>query len=161
MPRIAIDLDGVLTENPAPLAHAANARFSLGLPERAFVDSAGLNVAIDVREWVYSEDGPANSLAAAPGAQEFLQDTIRIFGEGNALIITARPERAAGVTIAWLQRNGFPVCNVIFADDKMTIARRQGCGFAVEDSERHARNYAAGGITCFLIASPHSAPVLY
>ena len=150
-PRIAIDLDGVLTENPAPLAHAANVRFELDLPERAFVDSAGLNVAMHVREWVYSDDGPAHSLQPAPGAQDFLQDAIRLFGEGNALIITARPEGSAAMTIAWLKRYGFPVCNVIFADDKMTVARRQGCGFAVEDSERHARNYAAGGITCFLL----------
>ena len=28
--RIAIDLDGVLTEHPAPLATAANAHFGLG-----------------------------------------------------------------------------------------------------------------------------------
>ncbi|MDQ4099610.1 MAG: phosphoglycerate dehydrogenase, partial [Chloroflexota bacterium] len=158
-PRIAIDLDGVLTENPAPLAHAANARFGLSLPERAFVDSAGLNVALEVREWVYSEDGPAYDLQPAPGAQEFLQDAIRLFGEGNALIITARPEGSAAMTIAWLKRYGFPVCNVIFADDKMTVARRQGCGFAVEDSERHARNYAAGGITCFLLDHDHHASV--
>lgn len=158
-PRIAIDLDGVLTENPAPLAHAANARFGVSLPERAFVDSAGLNVAMEVREWVYSEEGPANSLQPAPGAQDFLHDAIRVFGEGNALIITARPESSAGMTIEWLKRHGFPVCNVIFADDKMTIARRQGCGYAVEDSERHARNYAAGGITCFLIDPTNQSAV--
>src|SRR5680860_1345842 len=35
--RIAIDLDGVLTEHPAPLAAAANQRFKLDLPERAFI----------------------------------------------------------------------------------------------------------------------------
>ena len=103
-PRIAIDLDGVLTENPAPLAHAANVRFELDLPERAFVDSAGLNVAMHVREWVYSDNGPAHSLQPAPGAQDFLQDAIRLFGEGNALIITARPEGSAAMTIAWLKR---------------------------------------------------------
>ena len=150
--RIAIDLDGVLTEHPAPLARAANAHFKMDLPERAFVDSAGLNVPNEVREWVYDMDGPASRLAPCSGAQEFLREMIQTVGEDNALIITARPESAAEMTIGWLRAHGFPSINVLFADDKMTLARRQGCGFAVEDSERHAHNYAAGGISCFLIA---------
>ncbi len=149
--RIAIDLDGVLTEHPAPLAHAANAQFGVDLPERAFVDSAGLNVPNEIREWVYAPNGPAASLRPADGAQEFLRKTIQLVGEGNALILTARPESAATMTVSWLKRNGFPSVNVLFADDKMTLARRQGCTYAVEDSERHAGNYAAGGIRCFLI----------
>ncbi|HWV34557.1 MAG TPA: phosphoglycerate dehydrogenase [Thermomicrobiales bacterium] len=149
--RIAVDLDGVLTEHPAPLARAANARFGLSLPERAFIDSAGLNVPLDVREWVYSDDGPAAELLPAPGAADFLAAVIRLLGEANALILTARPESAAGMTVAWLRAHGFPSCNVIFADEKMIFARRQGCGYAVEDSERHARNYAAGGVRCFLL----------
>ena len=41
---VAIDLDGVLTEHPRPLARAAHAAFGLDLPESEFVDSAGLNV---------------------------------------------------------------------------------------------------------------------
>jgi D-3-phosphoglycerate dehydrogenase len=149
--RFAIDLDGVLTEHPAPLAKAANERFSVDLPERAFVDSAGLNVPMDVREWVYSDDGPASALRPSQGAQEFLRKLIQAVGDGNALILTARPESAASMTIDWLKRNGFPSVNVLFADDKTTLARRQGCSHAVEDSDRHAGNYAAGGIHCFLI----------
>ena len=157
--RIAIDLDGVLTEHPAPLARAANAHFGIDLPERAFIDSAGLNVPLDVREWVYSDDGPASRLAPAEGAAQFLADVIQLLGEGNALILTARPESSAAMTVAWLKSHGFPSCNVIFADDKMTFARRQGCGFAIEDSERHARNYAAGGVRCFLIDPQHHIDV--
>lgn len=149
--RIAIDLDGVLTEHPAPLAAAANEHFGLDLPQRAFIDSAGLNVPLAVREWVYSDDGPASRLAPAEGAARFLSDVIALLGEGNALILTARPESSAAMTVAWLREHGFPTITVIFADDKMTFARRQGCGFAIEDSERHARNYAAGGVRCFLI----------
>jgi D-3-phosphoglycerate dehydrogenase len=157
--RIAVDLDGVLTEHPRPLAIAVNERFQSDYPERAFVDSAGLNVPVEIREWVYGPDGPASQLQAAPGAQEFLQRLISQFGEGNALIITARPESSAAMTITWLKRNGFPVCNVLFADEKMLVARRQGCGFAVEDSERHARNYAAGGVECFLIDPERGARI--
>ena len=59
---LAIDLDGVLTEHPRPLAIAASQKFGLDLPERAFVDSAGLNVPQVVRDWVYGEDGPASKL---------------------------------------------------------------------------------------------------
>ena len=157
--RVAVDMDGVLTEHPGPLATAANHRFGLELPERAFVDSAGLNVPLEVREWVYGEDGPAARLRPAPGAQEFLQKLIRLFGDGNVIIITARPETSASMTIDWFKLHAFPSCPVIFADDKMTIARRQGCGYAVEDSERHARNYAAGGVRCFFIDPAQSAKV--
>src|SRR5690606_582987 len=141
------------------LAQAANERFQLDLPERAFVDSAGLNVPVDVREWVYAADGPAAHLQPAPGAQEFLAQLIAKFGEGNVVIITARPETAAEMTIAWLKLHEFPAIHAVFADEKMLVARRQGCGIAVEDSERHARNYAAGGVHCFLIDPQRSAQV--
>lgn len=149
--RIAVDLDGVLTEHPAPLADAANRRFGLALPVRAFVDSAGLNVPLHVREWVYDREGPASRLYPAQGAQDFVEELVRLAGDGNVMIITARPESSATTTVNWLKHHGFVNCNVIFADDKMTVARRQGCGYAIEDSERHARNYSAGGVACFLI----------
>lgn len=149
--RIAVDMDGVLTQSPKPLAIAANDEFELDLPETAFVDSSGLNVPMDVREWVYGADGPAARLSPAPGAQEFMRQLVDIVGDGNVVIITARPERAATMTLEWFKLHGFENNHVIYADDKMNVARRQGCDFAVEDSERHARNYAAGGVTCFLI----------
>jgi D-3-phosphoglycerate dehydrogenase len=152
--RIAVDLDGVLTEHPAPLAAAANQRFRLDLPERAFIDSAGLNVPLHVREWVYSEGGPAARLRPSPQAIAFLKELIGTHGADNVMIITARPESAAQMTLDWLERNAFPRIAAVFADDKLTTARARGCRFAVEDSERHALNYAAGGITCFLIADP-------
>ena len=66
--RLAIDLDGVLTEHPRPLAHAASARFGVEMPESAFVDSAGLNVPDQVRDWVYGPDGPASKLKPDPYA---------------------------------------------------------------------------------------------
>jgi len=153
--RIAIDLDGVLTEHPAPLATASNAYFGLDLPERAFIDSAGLNVSMEVREWVYSDDGPAASLEPRPNAQDFLRQVLELFGPQNSMILTARPGSASKMTEAWLDRHGFPRIQIIFADDKMIHARRHGCRFAIEDSERHALNYAAGGITCFLIDPSH------
>jgi D-3-phosphoglycerate dehydrogenase len=159
-PRIAVDLDGVLTEYPAPLAQAANRHFGLDLPDRAFIDSAGLNVPLEVREWVYDDNGPAAALKSAAGARDFLARVLHLFGAENVLIITARPERSAAMTKAWLEAHGFPVCKVVFADDKMSVARVQGCAYAVEDSERHARNYAAGGITCFLLGSALTAEEL-
>jgi D-3-phosphoglycerate dehydrogenase / 2-oxoglutarate reductase len=152
--RIAIDLDGVLTEHPAPLAAAANQRFKLHLPERAFIDSAGLNVPLEVREWVYSDDGPASRLLPSAHAVAFVTRMLELF-DGNALIITARPESSSAMTISWLERHGFPTIDAVFADDKLTSARANGCVYAVEDSERHALNYAAGGITCFLIEDEH------
>ena len=56
---VVLDLDGVLTEHPRVLAQAASERFGIELPERAFIDAAGLEIADDVRGWVYSDDGPA------------------------------------------------------------------------------------------------------
>lgn len=156
--RIALDLDGVLTEHPAPLAAAANDRFGLDLPERAFIDSAGLNVPVHVREWVYGADGPAAHLKPCFGAQAFVDRVLALFGVENAMIITARPLGAADMTYRWLERHGFPPLTVEFADDKLSVALGRACRFAVEDSERHALNYAAGGITCFLLdigGAPH------
>lgn len=158
--RLAIDLDGVLTEHPAPLAEAANQRFGLELPARAFIDSAGLNVPFEVREWVYSDQGPASRLRPSPAAVAFVQEVVELFGRDQVMILTARPESAAPMTLAWLEHHGFPTLNAVFADDKLTAARARGCRYAVEDSERHALNYAAGGITCFLTEDdrhPHLA----
>jgi D-3-phosphoglycerate dehydrogenase len=149
--RLAIDLDGVLTEHPRPLAHAASARFGVEMPESAFVDSAGLNVPEQVRDWVYGPDGPASRLQPDPAAARFLRRAIDLVGIENIAIVTARPETSAEMTRAWLRENGFPESPIIFADLKAAVALRSGFNHAVEDSLRHARNYAAAGITCFLV----------
>ena len=151
--RLGVDLDGVLTEHPRPLAHAASEQFGIELPERAFVDSAGLNVSDAVRAWVYGPDGPASRLATAPGAVDFIRRAQAALGAANVVIITARPASSARMTYDWLARHGFPPVEIFFADDKVTVARQQGCAAAVEDSERHARNYAAAGIDCYLLPS--------
>ena len=156
--RIAIDMDGVLTESPVPMARAANQEFGLELPDLAFVDSSGLNVPLEVREWVYRPDGPASRLHPAHGAQQFMSDLIALAGEDNVIIVTARPESSAEMTIRWFHEHGFESTQIIFADDKTAIATRQGCKFAVEDSLRHARNYAAGDVTCFLINNVEPLP---
>ena len=156
--RIAIDMDGVLTESPVPMARAANVEFGLELPDLAFVDSSGLNVPMEVREWVYRPDGPASRLHPAHGAQEFMRQLIELAGEDNVIIVTARPESSAEMTIKWFHEHGFHNVQIIFADDKTAIAARQGCKFAVEDSLRHARNYASGDVTCFLINNVEPLP---
>ena len=156
--RIAVDMDGVLTESPVPMARAANAEFGLELPDLAFVDSSGLNVPMEVREWVYRPDGPASRMRPAHGAQDFIRNLIALAGEDNVIIVTARPESSAEMTIRWFHEHGFESVQIIFADDKTSIASRQGCKYAVEDSLRHARNYAAGDVTCFLINNIEALP---
>ncbi|HET9660463.1 MAG TPA: phosphoglycerate dehydrogenase [Thermomicrobiales bacterium] len=151
---LAIDLDGVLTEHPRPLAISASQKFGLDLPERAFVDSAGLNVPQAVRDWVYSDEGPASKLQPAEGAQHFLFDVVDLLGPDNVQIITARSAESAGMTRHWLQRHSFPDVAILFADDKPTVAAQRGCNVAVEDSIRHARSYSESGMLCFLIAPP-------
>ena len=149
--RLAIDLDGVLTEHPRPLAQAASARFGVEMPESAFIDSAGLNVPDEVRDWVYSPDGPASQLQPDPRAADFLRRAIDLVGAENVAIVTARPEPSAAMTRAWLQAHGFPECQIVFADLKAAVALRSGFSHAVEDSLRHARNYAAAGVNCYLV----------
>lgn len=149
--KLAIDLDGVLTEHPRPLAIAASARFGVEMPESAFVDSAGLSVPDQVRDWVYGPDGPASKLLPDPSAAEFLRRTIELVGLDNIAIVTARPEPSAEMTRTWLRLHGFPECGIVFADLKAAVALRSGFSHAVEDSLRHARNYAAAGVTCFLV----------
>lgn len=157
--RIAVDLDGVLTEHPRPLALAANRAFGLDLPPQAFVDSAGLNVPLEVRQWVYGPDGPARLLRPADGAQEALRTLLVALGGEQVRIITARPAAARELTLAWLERHGFPACELICADDKVAVARRLGVTHAIEDSRRHAQSYAAAGITCLLLGpGPHPIP---
>ncbi len=152
--RLAIDLDGVLTEPPVRLAHAANEEWGLNLPDHAFVDSAGLNVPDHVREWVYHQGGPASQLEPAPWAQEFLRQVIETFGPDQVQIITARPQCVEAATKEWLQRNDFPEVRVLFAEDKVPVAIEAGVTHAVEDSLRHGADYARHGIRCCLI-SPH------
>ena len=156
---VAIDLDGVLTEHPRPLAWAANAEFGLELPESAFVDSAGLNVPEEVRDWVYGPEGPASELLPAAEAQEFIARVIELVGIEHIRILTARPELSAEMTRAWLRRNGFPTTNILFSDDKATVAREEGCTYAVEDSVRHARSYAEKGFKVFLLMTPTTPPI--
>lgn len=155
---VAIDLDGVLTEHPRPLAVAANAKFGMDLPDSAFVDSAGLNVPVAVRDWVYGEDGPAAELMPAADAQEFIARIVELLGIEHVRILTARPERSEEMTRAWLRRHGFPETKILFSDDKAEVAAAEHCTFAVEDSTRHAGNYARSGITAFLLHFTDTPP---
>lgn len=151
--RIAIDLDGVLTEHPAPLAREANAQFGLELPESAFIDSAGHKVDDDVRFWVYADDGPASRLLTSPRASAFLRDLVESFGADNVLILTARPSASTEMTASWLKQNQLDLCKVVYADDKVAAAREHGVTHAIEDSTRHAVAYSAAGITTFLLGA--------
>lgn len=45
----------------------------------------------EIREWVYSPNGPASRLRPASGAQEFLARLIELCGRSNVRIVTARP----------------------------------------------------------------------
>jgi D-3-phosphoglycerate dehydrogenase / 2-oxoglutarate reductase len=149
--RLAIDLDGVLTEHPSMLARAANEYFNLVLPDSSFVDSTGHAVTMAVRDWVYGPDGPATTLAVNPLAREFLRRVATRLGSENMRIITARPASSREMTLAWLAKHGLDVCEVIFADDKVSVARELGITHAIEDSIRHARSYTAAGITCYFL----------
>lgn len=155
--RIAIDLDGVLTEHPAPLARAANEQFGLELAESAFVDSAGHYVPDEVRHWVYGAEGPASRLILAERAIDFLKGLTDRLGAENVVIITARPEGSREMTEQWLCRNGLDLCRVVYADDKVQVALDLGVTHAVEDSVRHARAYQEAGITVFLLTDPMAA----
>src|SRR5690606_23243278 len=139
-------------------AQAASDHFGLEMPESAFIDSAGLNVPLEVRDWVYSPTGPASQLRPAPDGVAFLERTIELLGVDNVKILTARPATTAEMTVAWLRRHGFPTVEVLYADLKAATALKHGIWFAVEDSLRHARNYAAAGITCYLVNAEESPP---
>jgi D-3-phosphoglycerate dehydrogenase len=149
--RLAIDMDGVLTEHPATLARAANEHFNLVLPDSAFVDSTGHAVTMPVREWVYGPDGPATRLTPNPLARDFMRRVVAKLGAENVRIITARPESAREMTLAWLAKHGLDLCEVIIADDKVAVARELGITHAIEDSIRHTRAYAAAGMTCYFL----------
>jgi D-3-phosphoglycerate dehydrogenase len=145
---VVLDLDGVLTEHPRVLAQAASERFGIDLPERAFIDAAGLEIADEVRAWVYSDEGPAGHLEPAAGAAELVA---RLAAGTHVCIVTARSAACAPMTRAWLARHGFGELEIRFADDKPAVARNLRAACAIEDSERHARVYAAAGIPCLLL----------
>ena len=152
---VVLDLDGVLTEHPRVLAAAAAARFGVDLPERAFIDAAGLEISDEIRGWVYGVDGPASGLAPASDAPALVA---RLAAVTPVCIVTARSAACAPMTRAWLARHGFPDLPIRFADDKPAVARDLRAICAIEDSERHARVYGATGIPCLLIGRGDAIP---
>ena len=155
--RVAVDIDGVLTEPLAGLARAANERFGTDFPDTVFVDSAGYGVTEEIREWVYSDDGPAARLLPAGGAPEFLAALLELVGEGNVHVITARPAVSKVMTASWFEQHGLTGCRVIFDPHKVAEARALGVHVAVEDSLRHASDYAAAGIIPILLTLEQNA----
>jgi len=152
---VDLDLDGVLTEHPRVLASAASAQFGIDLPERAFIDAAGLEISDEIRGWVYAVDGPAAQLAPAADAAALVA---RLAAMTPVCIVTARSAACAPMTRAWLARHGFPDVPMRFADDKPAVARDLRAVCAIEDSERHARVYSATGIPCLLIGAGDPIP---
>jgi D-3-phosphoglycerate dehydrogenase len=104
-----------------------------------------------VRDWVYGPDGPATRLQPNPLARDFLRRVVARLGEENVRIVTARPPSSREMTLGWLARHGLNLCEVVVADDKVTVARELEITHAIEDSIRHARAYAAAGITCYFL----------
>ena len=149
--RVAVDIDGVLTEQLAPLARAANRQFGLDLPDTVFVDSAGYGISDEVRTWVYSDDGPASVLEPATGAVAFLERLVALVGAENVCIITARPEVSRVMTEGWLESHGLSGCRVVFDERKVEAAQAAGVTHAIEDSKRHARDYDEAGIRSILL----------
>lgn len=145
---VVLDLDGVLTEHPRVLASAASQRFGVELPERAFIDAAGLEISDEIRRWVYGPDGPASTMAPATDAPALVA---RLAAATDVCIVTARAAACAPMTRAWLARHGFGDVPIRFADDKPAVARSLAAACAIEDSERHATVYAAAGIPCLLL----------
>ncbi len=155
--RIAVDIDGVLTEPLASLARAANERFGVDFPDTVFVDSAGYGVTEEIRQWVYSADGPAANLLPAHGARDFLRALLQLVGEGNVHIITARPAVSKVMTASWFEQHGLSGCEVTFDPHKVAEAQALGIQVAVEDSLRHATDYAAAGIIPILLTLEEDA----
>ena len=93
---LAIDIDGVLTNIHGHLPIAANERFGTSYPESAFIDSAGLNVPEETREWVYSPDGPASNCGQPRARRRFFK-RCSIFAAPKTFGLS-RPDRNAPLT---------------------------------------------------------------
>ena len=65
------------------------------------------------------------------------------------LIITARPEHTRPGTVAWLTHHRIPYHTLYHTDEKADIP--EPITFAVDDHPRHAEQYAAAGIPCYLL----------
>ena len=81
----------------------------------------------------------------------------RLAASTDVCIVTARSAACAAMTRAWLAEHGFGALEIRFADDKPAVARSLRATCAIEDSERHARVYAAAGIPCLLLGD--GAPI--
>ncbi len=61
------------------------------------------------------------------------------------------------MTERWLEQHGLARCNLVFDPHKVDVAHSAGVMIAVEDSPRHAADYAAAGIIPILLTLENDA----
>lgn len=137
--RILLDLDGTVAQNAG--RRIAARHFGLPITEEhhgeSLLESLGLN---QEQFWAWWHDNQVEIYDQAdplPGAAE----TLRRLKAGGAhiAVVTARRQEAEAVTVAWLDRYGFPYDEAVFgADDKLSIAQALNLSIGFEDDPKNA-----------------------
>lgn len=106
-------------------------RQALNLPDACFKEYGLGKYGID-EGWFLSHLEVFAEAKPLPGAVEALD--ILVSGGVEIYYVTARPEKARGITVEWLKRWGFPEARLIMTREKDKAARGLSLDLVVEDA---------------------------
>jgi len=151
-----VDVDSVLVELTGPVLSLLNERFGtdFGLEDPVTQSGEGWLLREEIRDFYWGLFHDEAFLAKAPpvsGCQEGMRCLRRL---GRIHIVTARLPALFTSTAKWLETNGIPYDEIIFASDKVAVAAEHGIGHFLEDTPEQALALAEAGVEVFLFDHP-------
>ncbi|MGI9862333.1 HAD family acid phosphatase [Moorella naiadis] len=128
-------------------------RQALNPPDACFKEYGLSRYGID-EEWFTKHLELFAEAKPMPGAVEALD--ILASGGIEIYYLTARPEKARGITVEWLKRWGFPEVRLIMTREKDEAAKELGLGLVMEDAPPEIAKLEKVGIDVVIYRQPYN-----
>jgi uncharacterized HAD superfamily protein len=79
----------------------------------------------------------------------------------NITLVTARPRLAEDATVAWLDEHKLPANDLVFSQDKASVARTRGITHFIEDNINHAVALSSVCKAVYLISTSYNRSPYY
>lgn len=132
---IISELDARLGHNPNPSEY-----FHPGLKDRPNFFEENLDIFLNAKP--------------IDGSMEAIRE---LSYQNEIIYITARPKVAEFVTRIWLKKNGYPIKNIYFTDNKVEIASRLNVDIAIDDAPYEIERYIESGIEVLVKRQDYNA----
>ena len=105
-------------------------------------------------EWFQEHLDIFEKASPIPGSAAALRMASRIF---KIVYVTKRPVESHDITVRWLESNGFPEGEILYARDKGRAVKALNPAFAIEDSPEDILSYMREDIPVLAVSTDYNS----